>query len=98
MSERDDEPREGAPVRPAEGVKLSPEAERARGALHAAPPLRADPAFRERLKQEFVSGAIEVTGSRVRRARSNGDAARAEAGRRHTRGRSARAGGAWSAG
>ncbi|HET7498002.1 MAG TPA: hypothetical protein VFM00_06855 [Candidatus Eisenbacteria bacterium] len=67
MSEQDEERQE------AEALRLPPEAERARAALRAAPPLRADPAFRERLKQEFVSGAIEVTGSRVRRLRANGE-------------------------
>jgi len=53
--------------------RLTPEAERARDALRAAPAPRADAAFRERLKQDFVSGAIEVTGSRVRRLRPNGN-------------------------
>ncbi|HTM01149.1 MAG TPA: hypothetical protein VL503_08505, partial [Candidatus Omnitrophota bacterium] len=67
MSEQDEEGQE------VEALRLPPEAERARAALRAAPPLRADPAFRERLKQEFVSGAIEVTGSRVRRIRPNGE-------------------------
>lgn len=57
------------------GVRLTAEAERARAALRGAPPVRADTAFRERLKQEFVSGAIEVTGSRIRRLRANGEAA-----------------------
>ncbi|HYJ34227.1 MAG TPA: hypothetical protein VE326_13530 [Candidatus Binatia bacterium] len=71
MSEQDEERQE------AEALRLSPEAERARAALRAAPPLRADPAFRERVKQEFVSGAIEVTGSRVRRPRANGESGHA---------------------
>lgn len=61
MSERDDEQPDTRP------------AERARAALRAAPPLRADPSFRERLKQEFVSGAIEVTGTKVRRPRADGE-------------------------
>src|SRR5262245_2190656 len=38
--------------------QLSPDAERARTALRATEPPLADATFRERLKEEFVSGAI----------------------------------------
>lgn len=48
------------------GTALSPSAERARAAMHAAPPELPDPAFRERLKRDFVSGAIQVTKGRKR--------------------------------
>ncbi|MGE5178793.1 MAG: hypothetical protein ACM3PF_06865 [Bacteroidota bacterium] len=69
MSERDDDEKLDA-----EAERLSPAAERARAALHAAPPAPADREFRDRLKQAFVSGAIEVTGTRERRLRQDGDA------------------------
>jgi len=50
--------------------RLSEEAERARRALLDAPPPRADAAFRERLRDEFVTGAIEVSGTREARGRA----------------------------
>lgn len=50
--------------------RLTEEAERARRVLLDAPPLRADAAFRERLKDEFVTGAIEVSGTREARGRA----------------------------
>ena len=69
MSERDDDEKLDA-----QAERLSPAAERARAALHDAPPAPADREFRNRLKQAFVSGAIEVTGTRERRLRQDGDA------------------------
>ena len=48
-------------------TELSPAGERARSALANAPAERADPAFRERLKRDFITGAIEVTGTKERR-------------------------------
>ena len=50
--------------------RLSEEDERVRRALLDAPPPRADDAFRERLRDAFVSGAIEVSGTREARVRS----------------------------
>ncbi len=52
--------------------RLGPEAERARTALRECPPLRANAAFRERLKRDFVSGAIEVTHGKGRRVPASG--------------------------
>jgi ferric-dicitrate binding protein FerR (iron transport regulator) len=52
---------------------LGAAAERARAALARAPVERPDPAYRARLKRDFVSGAIEVTGVKGhRRARPVG--------------------------
>ena len=50
--------------------RLSEEEDRARRALLDAPPPRADAAFRERLRESFVSGAIEVSGTREARDRA----------------------------
>lgn len=78
MSDLDDDAVDGGEASPEaerlvpEAERLGLEAERARAALRSCPPLRADAAFRERLKQEFVSGAIEVTGGKERRPRANG--------------------------
>jgi ferric-dicitrate binding protein FerR (iron transport regulator) len=44
--------------------------QRARHALHDAPPPRSDDDFRARVKKDFVSGAIEVTGTREARGRA----------------------------
>jgi ferric-dicitrate binding protein FerR (iron transport regulator) len=49
-----------------EDDELEGAAERARAAMHAAPPEAPEPAFRERLKLDFVSGAIQVTKGRKR--------------------------------
>jgi len=65
MNERDDERPRGETEPGAE--PLSPPAERARAALRGSAPSRPDPAFRLRLREEFVSGAIEVTGAKKRR-------------------------------
>ena len=70
--------------------ELSSEAERARNALHRIPPPRAETAFRDRLKREFVSGAIEVTAAPEGKGRRRGDRGRREAVRPfpiHARGR-----------
>ena len=50
--------------------RLSEEEERARRALLEASPPRADVAFRERIRDEFVTGAIEVSGTREARGRA----------------------------
>jgi len=50
--------------------RLTEEAERARRVLLDAAPPRAGSAFRERLKDEFVTGAIEVSGTREARGRA----------------------------
>lgn len=65
--------------------ELSPAEQRARAALASAPPQRADPEFRERLKRDFVSGAIEVTGAKERRRVAGWRGARASAGTRTPR-------------
>ena len=38
--------------------KMTPEKQRVREAIREVGPVRADPAFRERLKRDFVSGTI----------------------------------------
>ncbi len=50
--------------------RLTEEEDRARRVLLDAPPPRADAAFRERLRDAFVSGAIEVSGTREARGRA----------------------------
>ena len=80
MSERDDERRASDAERlgsdaerlGSEAERLSPAAERARAALRSAPPVRPDASFRDRVKRGFVSGAIEVSGTKQRRLRANG--------------------------
>ncbi|HEV8129087.1 MAG TPA: hypothetical protein VGQ14_05475 [Candidatus Eisenbacteria bacterium] len=64
---------------------LPPAAERARSALASAPVERPDPEFRERLKRDFVSGAIEVTGAKDRRRGAEWRGVRAVAGSRTPR-------------
>jgi hypothetical protein len=64
MKERDEE---GLSPAGPEAERISPEAERVRSVLRAAAPGRPDPAFREQLKRDFVSGAIQVTGTKDRR-------------------------------
>jgi hypothetical protein len=67
------------------GAELPPAAERARSALAKAPVEPADPEFRQRLKRDFVSGAIEVTGAKERRRVAGWRGARAIAGGRAPR-------------
>lgn len=82
MSDRDDDAERVVPDGERLGVdaerlgldseRLEPEAERARQALRSCPPLRANASFRERLKQDFVTGAIQVTRTKDRRPRASG--------------------------
>jgi hypothetical protein len=65
--------------------ELSPAEQRARVALASAPVERADREFRDRLKRDFVSGAIEVTGAKERRRVAVWRGARAIAGTRTPR-------------
>ncbi len=68
-----------------EEPELSPAEQRARAALASAPAQRADLEFRDRLKRDFVSGAIEVTGAKERRRGAGWRGARAIAGSRTPR-------------
>ena len=50
-----------------ERESLTPDESRARDAVRALPQAAADPAFRARLGQQFVSGAFEPAPARARR-------------------------------
>ncbi len=62
--------------------ELTPDEGRAREAVRALPSVQADPAFRERLKADFVAGRLAPSGEEAGGEAAGSESARAEAARR----------------